>query len=50
MTTLVANFLQFLAHSQLFDHARFFKSWLRRIAPDTHLDLACGSTYLCQQP
>ena len=26
------------------DHARFFKSWLRRIAPDTHQDQACGST------
>lgn len=24
------------------DHARFFKSWLRRIAPDTHQDQANG--------
>jgi len=25
------------------DHARFFKSWLRRIAPDTHQDQANGA-------
>jgi hypothetical protein len=24
------------------DHARFFDSWLRRIAPDTHQDQASG--------
>jgi hypothetical protein len=50
MATLVANLLQFLAHSQQSDHARFFKSWLRRIAPDTHLDLACGSTIFANSP
>ena len=36
--------------SQLLNHARFFKSWLRRIAPDTHLDQACGSTAFANSP
>jgi hypothetical protein len=26
------------------DHARFFNSWLRRIAPDTHQDQASSDT------
>jgi len=29
------------------DHARFFKSWLRRIAPDTHQDQASGDETTC---
>jgi hypothetical protein len=30
------------------DHARFFKSWLRRIAPDTHQDQANGDKAACR--
>ena len=30
------------------DHARFFKSWLRRIAPDTHQDQASGDETACR--
>jgi hypothetical protein len=41
MATLVATDLNLSTRSQLLNHARFFKSWLRRIAPDTHLDQAC---------
>jgi hypothetical protein len=29
------------------DHARFFKSWLRRIAPDTHQNQANGDESAC---
>lgn len=32
------------------NHARFFKSWLRRIAPDTHLDQARGVTAFAISP
>jgi len=41
MATLVATDLNLSTRSQLLNHARFFKSWLQRIAPDTHLDQAC---------
>ena len=30
------------------DHARFFISWLRRIAPDTHQDQASGDDAACR--
>ena len=30
------------------DRARFFKSWLRRIAPDTHQDQASGDDAACR--
>jgi len=30
------------------DHARFFTSWLRRIAPDTHQDQASGEVSACR--
>jgi hypothetical protein len=30
------------------DHIRFFKSWLRRIAPDTHQDQASGDEPACR--
>jgi len=29
-------------------HARFFKSWLRRIAPDTHQDQASDDDSACR--
>jgi hypothetical protein len=50
MATLVATDLLLLAHSQFCDRTRFFKSWLRRIAPDTHLDQACGLTAFANSP
>jgi hypothetical protein len=30
------------------DHARFFKPWLRRTAPDTHQDQASGDEAACR--
>ncbi len=50
MATLVATDLNLSTRSQLLNHARFFKSWLRRIAPDTHLDQACGVTAFAISP
>jgi hypothetical protein len=46
MAALAAGFETFSPFA-VADHARFFKSWLRRIAPDTHQDQASGDESAC---
>jgi hypothetical protein len=42
MAAPAAGFQSFHPPLTVADHAYFFKSWLRRIAPDTHQDQASG--------
>ena len=42
MAAPAAGFESFPTPLAVADHARFFVSWLRRIAPDTHVDQANG--------
>jgi hypothetical protein len=42
MAALAAGFLLLQIPLAVADRARFFSSWLRRIAPVTHQDQACG--------
>jgi len=48
MAASAAGFQSFPPPFAVADHARFFKSWLRRIAPDTHQDQASGDDAACR--
>ena len=48
MAALAAGFQSPHPPLAVADHARFFNSWLRRIAPDTHQDQASGDDTACR--
>jgi hypothetical protein len=48
MAALAASFKTLQAPFAVADRARFFVSWLRRIAPDTHQDQANGNASACR--
>lgn len=48
MAAPAADFQTFQHPLAVADHARFFKSWLRRIAPVTHQDQASGAESTCR--
>jgi len=48
MAAPAAGFESFLTLFAVSDHTRFFKTWLRRIAPDTHQDQASGDDAACR--
>lgn len=48
MAAPAAGFQSFPTPFAVADHARFFESWLRRIAPDTHVDQASGDESACR--